>query len=500
MRGLRFFLILCMILLVIVLCSGGDLNIGDANETDGSDSVAESESQSAGETDSSESTAESEIQCEHDRTDEVAVYVENCQHGGLYNIVCRDCGEIVDTMNAEMLAHVEGEPIVDSEPTCTEEGSYHVECIACGEVLRIEMTADLGGHVLSSWKIEIVTGAVAEGRKYRECSRCEYKEYEVNYTVSGYGRATIADNESAARLYDLLEEAVLADEPAKEIEVDPSLEIKMEDFDLAEIMFLSDHPECFWWDGQVVYYYTEDGIIVSIKFTYLYDNDEISAMKAELERVVEEILAELPVGNNFGKALYLHDAVANRVTYKYTENDQTPYGALVEGEAVCNGYATAYQLLLQRAGIRAWTVNGTSLDEAHAWNVVWMDDDTCVYTDVTWDDVEYLSHYYFNMSLDEIAKEHEADAIFDLPDCGHNDQGYYDVNAENTLRDGDGANVLASFFGESENGEKIASSRYLGEDISAWLEENGADFYPLVGATSLRYLIVGNEIIMIAYV
>ena len=777
-------------LLALTLCSCDILGVFDAYQPD-----------------DSESASESETECTHADTEEVSVSAETCQHGGCYNIVCRDCGEILDVITTDLAAHVESGLIIDSEPTCTKDGSSHIECINCGEILE-SGKIDALDHNLYSWKIETEAGAETEGRKYRECSRCEFKESEaipaagyseglefvtngdgtcylagigkcndsiifvpktsldgdtviavaafafsdggyfdreysfkkivlpdtveiigeeafgacpylesigmpaklkiigkrafnacvkltdltipdgvveigesafhlchgitklhipesverigdgfvsadkitsitvdpdsesyrvegnclisregrvvvgygsftipedavsigdyafdmndkiakvivpggvvkigkqafsnssvvevvfseglteiseytffgciylkrltiprsverigayiiddfepyditVTYngserewnkidvdpdnetllnaeithlgvdTVYGYGKTTIADNVGAVCLYELLETAVLANNPMKELEVDPSLDIKVEDFELARLIFFSDHPECFWWKGQASYSYTADDVIVSLSFTYTYDNDEIAAKRSELEAVVEEILADLPEGDNFAKALYLHDAVANRVTYKFTENDQTPYGALVEGEAVCNGYATAYQLLLQRAGIRAWTVNGISRGEAHAWNVVWMDEDTCVYTDVTWNDGEYLAHYYFNMSLDEINDDHSVNDSFYLPECVHNNQGYYDVNEENTLRDEDGGSVLASFFGEEKDSERVAAFRYVGEDIALWLNENGYDFYPLVGAKSLRYLAIGDEIIMI---
>ncbi|MBO5670640.1 MAG: hypothetical protein J6S41_03745, partial [Clostridia bacterium] len=100
------------------------------------------------------------------------------------------------------------------------------------------------------------------------------------------------------------------------------------------------------------------------------------------------IMKDLPDGNDYDKALYLHDALAAHVSYVKTGDHQTAYGALVGKKAVCAGYAAAYQLLMKRAGIRNWTVEGSSIDSRtgqtvpHAWNLVWISNDVCVYTDV----------------------------------------------------------------------------------------------------------------------
>lgn len=123
--------------------------------------------------------------------------------------------------------------------------------------------------------------------------------------------------------------------------------------------------------------------------------------------------------------------------YKIADNDQTAYGALVEGEAVCAGYARAYQLLLEAAGVKAWTVVGDSIDPSsgyavpHAWSLMWLDDD-CYYTDVTWDDQgDTPFHEFFIRSQAEFSGTHVPSAVYQamLPTCGHNDYDYFTLEA-----------------------------------------------------------------------
>lgn len=109
---------------------------------------------------------------------------------------------------------------------------------------------------------------------------------------------------------------------------------------------------------------------------------------------------------------YYHDALANLVDYDYDAKESGRYmvqavdsSVLVllsaDGKAdmgnktVCAGYAQAYQLLLQQAGIDSWYVVGLIGDttgdsgstRSHAWNLVNVGNGYKV-VDVTWDDPE----------------------------------------------------------------------------------------------------------------
>ena len=51
----------------------------------------------------------------------------------------------------------------------------------------------------------------------------------------------------------------------------------------------------------------------------------------------------------------------------------TSYGALIDGVAVCDGYASAYRIMCLIEGIQCVEVIGTSNGVGHAWNKVFID-------------------------------------------------------------------------------------------------------------------------------
>ncbi len=80
-----------------------------------------------------------------------------------------------------------------------------------------------------------------------------------------------------------------------------------------------------------------------------------------------------------------------------------PYGAIVDGKAVCLGYATAFQLFMDVLDIECITVVGGAFSsrEDHAWNMVKIDGEWyCV--DATWDEGAY-GFGHFNKSSDYFA-------------------------------------------------------------------------------------------------
>jgi len=233
-----------------------------------------------------------------------------------------------------------------------------------------------------------------------------------------YGYTQLSEKQQ--ELYERIHEAV-AVKDTKEIVDDylggslviDDLALYSEDVYETLRMFVADYPEYYWFGGTVGLAAYESGVIACLTgFQYSHTGD----VEAEaFEDAVEALLAECPDGSDYEKALYIHDVLVDHIVYDISWHDeQSAYSALVNGRAVCAGYARSYQYLLNRVGIDAWTVEGYAGEienkqtelEPHAWNLVWIDG-TCVYTDVTWDDQKtYLFHSYFNRCLNEIDNDH----------------------------------------------------------------------------------------------
>jgi hypothetical protein len=76
-------------------------------------------------------------------------------------------------------------------------------------------------------------------------------------------------------------------------------------------------------------------------------------------------------------------------------NSDNPHGALINGVAICYGYAYAYQLFMDMLGIGGVTVHGISPTGSHSWNLVKIDEDWHV-VDVPWRLIDVSSQYLWN--------------------------------------------------------------------------------------------------------
>lgn len=309
-------------------------------------------------------------------------------------------------------------------------------------------------------------------------------------TDERYGRGTAFGN--VAYAYDVIESAVMADDPSERIEFDSEKALKIDELRKAYALFKSDYPECFWIGTNYSYAHLENSeVIVAIEPHYAFSGDELSQARSAMREATDAILEDMPTDSDYAKALYLHDALAENTEYKMIGEHQTAYGALVSKKAVCAGYAAAYHLLLREAGISAWTVSGVSYDPstneevAHAWNVVWLDGE-CLYTDVTWDDQgDELYHAYFNLSLDEIDDDHTVnESLFALPDCNHYGRGYFHANGC-IITDSTTPKEAAKMFDTTKSGYRTAEVLYEGSaGFSAWIEENFEALYFALGGKS----------------
>ncbi|MCI5945196.1 MAG: hypothetical protein MRZ41_10945 [Eubacterium sp.] len=137
---------------------------------------------------------------------------------------------------------------------------------------------------------------------------------------------------------------------------------------------------------------------------------------AELLEVCEEVLSEMSAEEDPYKIeKKIHDYLVTNVTYGYPKGDKkedafSAYGALVEGKAVCNGYAQAMKLLCDLSGLECEMVTGTADGEAHAWNLVCLDEEW-YQVDVTWDDPSpdvpgRIFYAYFNITDRQLGNDH----------------------------------------------------------------------------------------------
>ena len=93
--------------------------------------------------------------------------------------------------------------------------------------------------------------------------------------------------------------------------------------------------------------------------------------------------------NQEEKIRAIHDYIINNTEYDVERNEtgtsnydsNTAYGALIQGKAICSGYADAMALFLARFNIPNYKIaSGT-----HVWNAVYINN-TWLHLDLTWDD------------------------------------------------------------------------------------------------------------------
>ncbi len=105
----------------------------------------------------------------------------------------------------------------------------------------------------------------------------------------------------------------------------------------------------------------------------------------------------------------IHDYLCETVTYMESANSHNILGPLLTGKAVCEGYVKSFKLLCDLYEIPCMIITGVGISEAHAWNVVRMDDDMWYAIDPTWDDQpDQIHNDFFLVGASSIPTHFEA--------------------------------------------------------------------------------------------
>lgn len=160
--------------------------------------------------------------------------------------------------------------------------------------------------------------------------------------------------------------------------------ISVDSFSDFFVNFVNNHPEFFYLGGQYGCSYS-GGMVIDATVQYIsYDTSSMKKMVTTYENKVKKILSSVNSSwSNLEKALYVNDYLAINCEYDNSLSKFSSYNALVEGTAVCQGYALAYLDLMKRMNIPCELVTSDKLD--HAWNLVKIGS-SWYHVDVTWND------------------------------------------------------------------------------------------------------------------
>lgn len=146
-----------------------------------------------------------------------------------------------------------------------------------------------------------------------------------------------------------------------------------------------------------------------VELKYDYPVEEVQEMKeVTVERVDEAVAAIGGVGmSDYEIVLAVNDYLCAAAYYPeskpYAPVTHTAYGLLEQGVAVCEGYACATKLILNRFGILCDIEIGVCTNgEGHGWNLVMLEGQW-YQLDVTWNDI--ISGHDYTLVTDEYMRQ-----------------------------------------------------------------------------------------------
>ena len=153
----------------------------------------------------------------------------------------------------------------------------------------------------------------------------------------------------------------------------------------------------------------------------------IDQATAQIEQMKNQIIQNR-TGNTYEDVKMVHDYLVDNISYDSSlskQNIYNIYGALVNRECVCEGYARAFKYLLDELNIPCVMVIGTGTNsqgetENHAWNYVQLNGNWYA-VDTTWDDPvvigggtasEESRYKYFLVGREVIDQDHSPSGQF----------------------------------------------------------------------------------------
>lgn len=153
---------------------------------------------------------------------------------------------------------------------------------------------------------------------------------------------------------------------------------------------------------------------ITLEIQKKYSEEKIN----KINELVNNVISELDLNNidDLTKIERIHNYILNHTVYDKNTNNfdiNSAYGSLIEGHAVCSGYADAFSIFMNIYKIPNIRVSS----ENHLWNLVYING-KWLHIDLTWDDSENnkYDNNYFLITKEKLfslnTKEHNFDESF----------------------------------------------------------------------------------------
>lgn len=275
----------------------------------------------------------------------------------------------------------------------------------------------------------------------------------------------------------------------------------------AIVAFKNDHPDVFWLKNTFTYYEADD--TTHIELSYISSGSELAEQKEKFNNALNNFLSNATMYySEYDREKYVNDYIVENCEYdtKAAQNNNimgyvsSAYGVLVEGKAICEGYARTFQLLCNKMGIECVSIAGKADNVGHEWNCAYIDGEW-YQVDVTWNDTgnDMDKYDYFNLTDEQMYSSHKADKLFSemasefyktndsilgnlyVPECNSTEYNYYRQTAP----------ILYGF--DEENDDTITDSLVNSA-------KSGEKYFSIIIDSSLDYDDAYSKLVNEAYV
>ncbi len=225
----------------------------------------------------------------------------------------------------------------------------------------------------------------------------------------------------------------------------------------------------------------------TITFEYTCSPAEQEMMQKDLDSAARSILARAEGFDEYGTALVIHDEIIKSCRYGEGEYQNTAYGCLVQGCALCQGYTAAFSYLCSLAGIQ--TLAAEDADGEHMWSEACIDG-SWYHIDTTWDDPDdekrpgYVKYDWFSLGDEDMRRFHSIRKDIPRASSGRSYFDAYDLTADSP----DSAEKLVSVC-EPDAGGAIqfrAADRQCFDDIRDRLFGEGGSLGRALSGRGMR--------------